>query len=695
MDSTQRDPLTSRLRRRGALRLSALGLVSATAVLAGCGPSQTTTESKPAQAPSAPAGGATSAPTSSGGTAASGKYKEAPQLAQQVKDGKLPPVDQRLPKEPLVLKPVEKVGQYGGTWRLTTTGRADGAHFTRVVGYEGLVRWDPDWKSIIPNLATKWEANAEGTEFTFYLREGVKWSDGQPLTVDDFVYWLEDVAKNTTLTPTFPSFLITEGKQPNIQKVGETAFKYVFPAPNGLLIQRLATPSGVGSSIFQPAHFLKKYHQKYAGDQANAAVQAEMQKNAANLQEEAKRRTTLKDDWALVYNVVADYPFSPELPVIYAWKVVKPVGEGTHVTWERNPYFWKVDTDGNQLPYIDNLDFEQHEKPDTMVLKALNGELDYQGRHIASLANKSVFVDNMQKGNYSLVDSTGSGMNTAIIALNLAHKDPEMRKIFQDKRFRMAMSYAINRKEAIDLIFVGQGEPWQPSPLKESPYYNDTLSKQYLEYDPAKANSLLDEMGLKKGSDGFRTRLDGKPLFIAFEVTAGQQERIDYLQLVKKYWAAVGINMDPKVEDRSIFYSRKQNNDHDAGTWGGDGGLEVVLEPRWYFPYSDESVYATSWAQWYETNGKQGDEPIEPAKKQMDLYRQIQGTGDEKKQADLMKQILQIAQEQFWAIGLSTEAKGYYVKRNDFFNVPKTLLGSWLYPDPGPINPPQFFTTRR
>jgi ABC-type transport system substrate-binding protein len=673
--------------RRRALWLGAGGLVTVTAVAAGCGPAR---EAGPQPAGTAGAG-ATAVP---GAPATPGKFKEAPQLAQLVKDGKLPPVEQRLPKEPLVLKPVERVGQYGGEWRLTTTGRADGAHFTRVVGYEGLVRWSPDWKTIEPNLATKWEANSAGTEFTFTLREGVKWSDGTPLSVDDFIFWLEDMAKNPELTPVFPAWLVTEGKTPNIVKVGEGVFKYQFAAPNGLFLQRLATPAGL--EIFAPAHFLKPFHKKYAGEQADAAVKAEMAKNQQNFEEEAKRRTNLKGDWALVFNVVNDYPFTPARPTIYAWKLIKGVGDGTRVTWERNPYFWKVDPDGNQLPYIDNLTFEQHEKVDTMVLKALGGEIDAQARHIASLANKSVFVDNQQKGNYSLFESTGSSMNSAIIALNLAHKDPELRKIFQDKRFRQAMSHAINRKEAIDLIYVGQGEPAQPAPLKESPFYNEQLKTQFLEYSPQKANALLDEMGLtKKDGSGMRLRLDGQPLFIAFEVNATSQEWVDYLQLVKKYWAAVGVNMEVKAEDRAIFYTRKENNDHDAGMWGGDGGLEVILEPRWYFPFSLESVFATSWARWFETGGKQGDEPIEPAKQQMDLYRQLLGTADEKKQSDLMKQILQLAADQFWAIGLSVPVKGYGIVRNDFHNLPKQQLGAWLYPDPGPLNPAQFFTTRK
>jgi peptide/nickel transport system substrate-binding protein len=675
-----RDPLSELLwRRRSALALGAGGLVTAT--LASCGPTAPAATPGDSAKPAAPSG-AVPAVQPKG-------YKEAPQLAQLVKDGKLPPVDQRLPKEPVVIKPWERVGQYGGQWRMATTGRADNALFTRTINYEGLVRWDPEWKTTIADVATKWDVNGDATEFTFTLREGIRWSDGKPVVPEDFIFWLEDIQKDSELTPVFPSWLVTAGQRPTVEKVGENAIKYKFAAPNGLMLQQLALPSRFPAA---PSHYLKQWHKKYSTE---AGIAAGMGQKKQLIEEEMKRRG-LQGDYATFFTVMNDFTFNPDLPVITAWRVTRGVGEGQRVVFERNPYYWKVDTDGNQLPYLDQVVAEHHERTDTMVLRALNGEIDMQDRHIATNANKSVFVDGQQKGSYKLFETIPSGMNSAILALNLTHKDPELRRVFQDKRFRVALSHAINRKEAIDLIYVGQGTPSQPGPLKQSPFYNERLSTQYLEYDPAKANGLLDEMGLtRKDGRGMRLRFDGQPLFIAFEVTADQQERIDYLQLVKKYWGAVGVDMETKAEDRSIFYTRKAANDHDAGIWGGDGGLEVILEPRWYFPYSDESIYGEAWQLWYRSSGAQGEEPPEPTRKQMELYRQLTATGNETVQTNLMKQILEIAADQFYAIGLATSVNGYGIQRSDFFNVPKTMIGSWLYPNPGPLNPAQFFTTRR
>ncbi len=641
-------------------------------------------EAQPSRAPGAPS-------TAPGTPAAPGRYKEAPQLAALVKDGKLPPVEQRLPKEPLVLKPVERIGQYGGQWRTALLGRADTAWLLRTVGYENLVRWDPDWKSIIPNVAKKFEANPDGTEFTFFLREGMKWSDGQPFTADDIVFWFDDIVSNEELTPVFPRWLTAGGKRGKVVKVDEYTVKFQFAAPNGLFLQNLATPTG--SWTFAPAHYLKRWHKKYAGE----GVAAEVEKRRALVEEEMKRRG-LQGDYQTFFAIMADPWFNPELPVIFAWKATKALGEGTRLTFERNPYYWKVDPDGNQLPYLDGVVYDLHESVETMVLKALNGEIDMQDRHIAQDRNKSVFFDNQQKGNYRFFETIPSSMNTAVIALNLAHKDPVLRQIFQDKRFRMALSHAINRKEAIDLLFVGQGEPAQVAPLKESPWYHERLEKQYLEYNPQLANRLLDEMGLtRKDSRGMRLRPDGKPIYIAFEVAGGVfGPWVDLLELVKKYWAAVGIDMDPKVEDRSIFYTRKEANEHDAGIWGGDGGLmDGLLDPRWFFPFSNESIFATAWAQWFQSGGTRGEEPIEPAKRQMELYQELSATADEAKQIQLMKQILDIAADQFWVIGISRPIRGYGIVRNDFHNVPKVMPGAWLYPNPGPTNPPQYFTTRR
>jgi len=175
------------------------------------------------------------------------------------------------------------------------------------------------------------------------------------------------------------------------------------------------------------------------------------------------------------------------------------------------------------------------------------------------------------------------------------------------------------------------------------------------------------------------------------EVASNQQARIDSLELIKKYWADVGIRMTVKPEDRSLLYTRKEANECDIAVWGGDGGYDVILEPRWYFPYSTESNYAMRWVNWYQSGGKEGEEPVPEAKKQMELYDKLLTTPGTEAQNAIMKEILQIAQEQFWVMGTFRGGPGYSVVKNKFRNVPAVYWGSWLYPDPGPLNPCQFF----
>jgi len=186
-------------------------------------------------------------------------------------------------------------------------------------------------------------------------------------------------------------------------------------------------------------------------------------------------------------------------------------------------------------------------------------------------------------------------------------------------------------------------------------------------------------------------RPDGDPLGIVAEVTAGQQNRIDSMELIKGYWADVGIRITVKTEDRSLFYERKDAWEHDLSVWGGDGGMDVVLEPRWYFPYSGESLYATGWAAWYTSGGAQGVEPPEAAKQQMELYDELKATVGTEAQNELMTEILNMAQEQFWVMGTFLGGPGYEVCKNTFRNVEEPNLGSWLYPNPGPQNPAQYY----
>jgi len=623
--------------------------------------------------------------TFAGGTAWAMDYRQAPMLDDLVKSGKLPPVGQRLPENPRVETPVEQVGQYGGTWRSGFVGGSDRNWMFRITGYEPLVAWDRDWTGkVIPNLAESFSGNADATEFTFKLRKGLKWSDGQPFTSDDVGFFVNDIASSKDLFLSPPDWLTVDGKIGEFTKVDDQTFKIKFASPYGLFLQRLASVYGVQIDMMAKhycSQFMPQYNKTNLDDlvkQAGVKSWSELFIKKCGVDTEANER------WQ-----------NPDRPVMEPWVIKDPyVAAATMVTFERNPYYFKVDTAGNQLPYIDKLQINVNSDVQTLVLKVLNGEIDYQDRHINSNPNRAVFLDNAPKGNYRLIEEKNSDMNTALISLNLTHPDPVKREIFNNKDFRIGLSYAIDRNAIIDSAYLGQGEPWQAAPRKESAYYNERLAKQYTNYDVAKANEYLDKAYPKKDDQGFHLGPDGKRISFSIMVIPALGDWLDATQLVAQYWQKVGIDAQVQTVDRTLFYDRKDKNQQDATVYQGAGGsAEAMLEPTFYFPFWNESLFAVPWGDWYASGGKSGEEPPAEVKKQMDLYRELKASADPEKQRELFKQILDIAADQFYAFGISTPGNLYAVVKNNMHNVPVAWT-SWTYPSPAASNTEQYYFSK-
>ena len=609
-------------------------------------------------------------------------YHEAPILAEQVKAGKLPPVAERLPEHPRVITPVEQPGEYGGTWRSGMVGGSDRNWLFRMAGYEPLIAWDRDWTgTLVPNLAEEYSGNADATEFTFKLRKGLKWSDGQPFTSDDIGFFVTDLATNKDLFPSPPDWLVVGDKVGTFEKVDDLTFKIKFSQPYGLFPQRLASVYGVQIDMMAK-HYCSQFMPAYNKDKLDGLIAAAGVKSWSELFiKRCGLDTEANERWQ-----------NPDRPVMEPWVIRQPYSNGaTIVTLERNPYYHKVDTAGNQLPYIDKLQVSVNADDQTLVLKAVNGEIDYQDRHINKNSNRAVFLDSAKTGDYRLVDEKNADMNTAIIALNLNSKDPVKREVFNNKDFRIGLSYAIDRKAIIDSVYLGQGEPWQGGPRKESPYYNETLAKQYTEYSVAKANEYLDKAYPKKDAQGFRLGPDGKRITFAVLVIPALGDFVDAAQLVGQYWQAVGVDAKVQTVDRTLFYDRKDHNDQDATVFQGAGGMaDALLEPTFYFPFWNESLFAVAWGNWYASGGKSGEEPPAAVKKQMDLYRQLKGIADTDKQKAMMKEILDIAADQFYVFGISTPGPLYAVVKNKMHNVPVAFF-SWTYPSPVASGTEQYY----
>ncbi len=610
-------------------------------------------------------------------------YNEAPMLADKVAAGELPPVAERLPAEPLVITPLE-VGQYGGTWHMGTRGGGDEVIYIRTVGYHMLVRWNTDWTAVIPDVAQSFEVNDESTVFTFHLREGMKWSDGEPFTADDIVFAFNDIFLNTDLNAAPPNWYMSQGEPGVVEALDPYTVQFTFKGPNGLFLQNLAVPHQQ-FVVQAPKHYLSQFHASYVDATAlQALVDAAGVESWADLMRQ-------KGAWVAGHVGLWD---NADLPTINPWMVETALGpDVTQVHLVRNPYFYGVDTEGNQLPYIDDVVYNVGQDVETLVLQALNGEIDMQDRHIATNSNRAVFFDNMEAGGYHFYETVPSSSNVMVIALNQTNLDPAKREIYQNHDFRAALSMAIDRQEIIDVVYVGQGQPYQAAPRPQSPLYNEQLATQYTEFDPDQANTILDGILPNKDADGYRLMPNGDRLVVALEVIPTLfPEWTDELELIVGYWKNVGIDLQLVVEDRTVFYDRKSANQQDANIWAGDGGLEVILEPRWYFPFSNESNYAEAWQYWFNNpSDARAEEPPEAVKQQMDLYNQLRATGDQAGQNALMSQILQIAADQFNVIGISLPANGYGIVKNNMHNVPDTILQAYLYPSPAPTNPETYF----
>ncbi len=649
-----------------------------TLLLASCGPATTPTPVKEVPPPTKAPTEAQAAPTEP-----PSKYSEASDLAALVDAGKLPPIEKRLPDNPLVVE-AKEVGQYGGTWRMGMRGGGDDPSLYRILGYETLVRWTPAWDSIIPNLAEKWEVSDDATQYTFHLRKGVKWSDGEPFTADDIDFWFNDVVSNTDLQPTMPAWLTAGGKPVKFEKVDDYTIKFTFETPNGLFLQSLASPDA-RSLTNVPKHYAIQYHAKYVD---SAKMEAMLKEGGY----------TAWKDLFLAKVVQADGGGMGQFsvagrPTLFAWMIEEPYsGNATQVTLVRNPYYWKVDQNGQQYPYIDKVVYGVYQDIPSMLLKALNGEIDFQMRHFNTLANKAVLYDNMTKGDYRLFNVKQAGSNSNVIMLNLNHRDPAMREILQNKDFRIGLSYAINRQEIINTVYVTVGAPSQPAPQEGTPFYNQQLATQYTEYSVDKANEYLDKVLPNKNADGIRLRPDGKPMSIVIEIANAFTDEVDTGNLVAKYWKAVGILAEAKSEDRALLYEHKNNYDHDAFIWGGEGGVNPILDPRNYFPNSNESGYAVAWAAWYQ-NPKDplAEEPPQEIKDMIAKYGEVKAATTWDAQVAKMNELLKLTADYFPCLGISTPTPTYGIAKNNVHNIPDDMINSWSYPTPAPVNTFAFF----
>ncbi len=590
-------------------------------------------------------------------------YNEAPMLKTMVAAGELPPVEERLPEEPLVVDSAEGIGEYGGILRRVWDGMVD--------PLEDLIREFPlmystDMQRIIPNILKSWEVSEDAKTYILHIRKGMKWSDGYPFAADDFMFYYTDMALNKELYPVGVDFLLAGGEMGAMEKIDDYTLKLSFAAPYGIFPERLCRWRPVP---YAPKHFLKQFHPNYVPkDELDKIVKEEG-----------------FDSWVSLFTYKSRYQENPETPTIAAWKMINKVSSPVN-RLVRNSYYWKIDTKGNQLPYIDEIDQLLSPNIETMLLKVIAGDVDYiNGVDVDASGNFTLLKENEEKGDYRLARSIGWCDVYGAVFFNFSSKDPILREVFGDKRFRIALSLAMDRDEMNEMIFKGEYIPSQPAPPNGPPYYGELPQFHvYTQYDPQLANQLLDTMGLKWNKDHtVRLRPDGKPLELVVSTgTMYGDSKIAEMQ--KKYWKDIGIETIIKVLGSELAVQRRESGNYDllSGTYNIGGArplitalMELVIPGRMGWPVNPK------WDLWCATNGKEGEEPPRDVKRLREIRNEFIAEPDADKRATLDKEIYLIYCENLWAISALKKPSDsrFLIFSNRLRNIPEPCPSETYY----------------
>ena len=594
---------------------------------------------------------------------ASAQLAETEMFRSEVAAGKLPPVQKRLPANPLVVRmdePGLQVGKQGGTLNMLI-GRARDVRLLVVYGYARLIGYDRKL-AMVPDILESFESK-DDLVFTFKLRKGHRWSDGQPFTTEDFRYYWEDVANNRDLSPTGPqSDLIVDGAPPKFEVVDATTVRYTWSKPNREFLPRLAGASPL--YIYRPAHYLKKFHKKY---------------NPKVVESEGKAG---KRGWASLHNKQDNmYQFdNPDLPTLEPWvNSTRPPAD--RFVGVRNPYFHRVDSKGQQLPYIDRVVLAVAESK-LIPTKAGAGESDLQARDL-QFNNYTFLKKNEKLNNYrALLWRTGIGSHFALFP-NLNVNDPVWRTLLRDVRFRRALSMAIDRGLINQVLYFGLATEANNTVLPESPLFKEAYQKRWAKFDKKAAEKLLDEIGLKRGPDGIRKLPDGRLLELIVETAGESSEQSDVLELIRESWREVGVKLFTKPSQREVLRNRVFGGEAVMSVWSGmENGLATPdMSPDDLAPTSQQQLQWPKFGQFHETAGKSGLAPdIPEAAELLKLSAAWRAGNSRAEREKAWHQMLSIHADQQFVIGVISAVPQPVLVRTTLMNVPEKGFYNW---DPG------------
>ena len=594
----------------------------------------------------------------------------------------LPPLAERLPSEPLVVAPYDSIGTYGGTLDIISNATEAGTSDMMSIRHVNLVRYSDDLETIVPNVAKSWEWNDDFTQLTFKLREGHKWSDGQPFTSADVKFWYDNLMLDENVIASTKDYVLVGGERMTIDTPDATTVVFNLPAPKPGLLSHFANHY---AQAFQPKHLLGQYH-----PDVNPDADANAQAIGFETGYDVIKAYFGSSDWMdtptpMLANPdkVAGMPFAAA-PTLESHIVISESTEGRHFV--TNPYYFKVDTAGNQLPYIAEMDETFVTETEVRLLKLINGEVDYKTQSL-QLDMAPILLENQEKGDFTV--ELRPKISFPTFSFNVTDEDLEKRAIFADLAFREAMSVAINREEINEVAYFGLGQIQQYVAFSPTPgFISEDLLQYKTEYDPAAAKAALDGIGLTdQDGDGFRDLPSGKPLVLNVQfATQGMSAKV--AELVAQYWTDVGVKSNVKEITADEYRSAQSANQLDVGAWEKSQPLAVILGNNELFVPPFENYFAHRsgmlWSEYVESGGTSGVEPpawVNDSIADINAFQSAVPGSDE--QAEIGSRMVDRMVKNMMFIG-TVKAVSPVFHRNALKNVPSFKTASydyyWAYP---------------
>ncbi|WP_026672697.1 ABC transporter substrate-binding protein [Alkalihalobacterium bogoriense] len=605
------------------------------------------------------------------------ELKDAPMLQELVSKGDLPAVEDRMPiLDDIMVEPVlEEIGQYGGEWNYPWAGPDDKWGIGKITE-EALFRFTEDGNGVEPNVAKGYDVNEERTEYTIYLREGMKWSDGEPFTADDVIfYWEHMLIPETFGKALYDCYYSVnpetgEKVRSDVVKVDDYTVKVIHKYPSVLFLERLAIDN---KWFFAPAHYYENILPEFLGEEKALEVAKEYGYNDLDT----------FGEWTGYY-----FWLIPDRPTLRAWVGTNDPHSDRYIM-ERNPYYFKTDAEGNQLPYIDRIVLNKMQDTSHYLMETLAGNVDV---FTFGFTDFTVLKENEQKGDYRVLQWTPTAWSSTGLQLNQTIDDPKLRELFQDKRFREALSVAVDRVELSEILTSGLGEPQQASVSEGVPNYQEGWKDQWNDYNVDRANELLDDIGLKwDDKKEFRTFADGSELnLVIYQESRGETQVGTLQELLKMYYEKIGIKTDIKIADQGLFFDLKYDNKIPATTQN-ISVVKVAYRPDELVPLRVITPWFGHYGLYNSSNGEEGVKPEGDVAKLVEYWNNLTASKTSEEVDKWSDEIVKLHKENQWVIGYTGPTPSLVVAKNNVRNVPDGLIDSDEFRGLGHAKPVQFF----